>query len=66
MPGIHTNIIDLGSSFKKWRAQEQSEIRKQAVINDLAQKYQRQGHTPYMAQRMAETQYLAVHKNQLT
>lgn len=66
MPGIQTNIIDLGKSFKKWKAQEQAEIRKQSVINELAQKYQRQGHPPYMANRMAETQYLSMHKNQLT
>ena len=64
MTGIKTNLRDLGNSFRKSKAMEAAAFRRDAVIKELIQSYIRKGHTPYMAFRMAETQYLSIHKNQ--
>lgn len=62
MPGIQTNLLNLGTSFKKFKAMEAAAIRRDAVIKELIQKYTRQGHDPYRAQLMAADHYGSIHK----
>jgi len=63
---MNLQSINLGNSFQKLKAIEAADHRRQAVINELIQKYTRQGHSPYRAQIMAENHYQTIHKNQLT
>lgn len=64
MPGIKTNLKDLGKAGQKFLSATLAEDeRKRAMISEFRREYMKQGFSPWMATNLAEEKYKQIHKN---
>ena len=63
MPGIKTDLRNIGQAFKQFKAIEAQEVRKTAMINEYTQEFMRQGKSVWLARELAEEKYRQIHRN---